>query len=1081
MRQDLKAGDILRTNSRGTLAIVFADRTQIRLGRHSVMRVNAVSRGAPSSLTLERGRAWGRTPRGGGSNLSIETPAATAGIRGTEWAITADDQTTSLQVFSGEVELFNDLGNISVGAGEAATAIFGRAPTRVALVNPVGREQMMYFVALEDGLDLFAGADVPGIALARRGEWEAARAAFANVGSEGRRGSIAAFGTFIADIRLGNDREMPAIDPADPVSYIARSYVESFVGELDASIATANDGLARYPDELALYAVKARAALLQGDAELAREAVGQALARAPNDAAALALNAEIRARYAGEPYAALDEARRAVAANPERIGSYGVLADIRLERGADYEAARVLERAIARDPDNAALHARYAEVMLRQENVEGASAAIERALSIDPSLAIVRVTLAEYHLKLNDPEAAFEAALAASADHPAYSRALIVLAQIYHRLGDDVSAEQQLDAADRLDPNSPLVPLARTAIALDRYAADDAIMAAREAVRRFQARGGVYSSLSENRETGSYVSQAFRFLDLEEWGRYYGDRVFDSFTPSSFFDQALNRPGQPFTVDSEPEFRTGGAGEDFEDLSSFLQGMVLDPLSVTGPDRYLQFSNERFLETEPFVEARDSDTPFEMTYGVELEGLVFDPLPMGFALLADRSTSFDNRIGDVDDQTFGAFAGFEPTPNDRVALIGLLGSESLDENRELGAGATFDREFDEDTNLFIGAYSHRFAARSEFTLFGGHVDISTIRDTRLGGDEPGIGRLILREIGEQDVEARFGGVSYTHSFGRIDLEAGGETIKYDFVSSGAQTVIFETGETVVINESAISFSAEQQRLYVDLRASPRGPFTVQAQAAIVSSDVIAPGLLEENEDRFDFRIGTALEPAAGHWLRAAVSRQSGSAFPFTFAPVTAIGLRENIVPVNFGVQFETLMARWDGEWDDRLFTAVEYQRQTFDSLSIDSPDDVNSFEIDNARISQLVVAANLWVSGNVGLHANYAWNDGSVRGEPAMRIPFLPEHRASSGIRWTHSSRLALQLNLSYTGEQFADPDGTPIADFVTADAEIRFEPFDRRAELRLALINIFDRRFDLGNGTESRGIGMLASARYRF
>ena len=31
MRQDLKAGDVLRTNAGGTLAIVFADQTQIPL------------------------------------------------------------------------------------------------------------------------------------------------------------------------------------------------------------------------------------------------------------------------------------------------------------------------------------------------------------------------------------------------------------------------------------------------------------------------------------------------------------------------------------------------------------------------------------------------------------------------------------------------------------------------------------------------------------------------------------------------------------------------------------------------------------------------------------------------------------------------------------------------------------------------------------------------------------------------------------------------------------------------------------------------------------------------------------------
>ena len=112
-------------------------------------------------------------------------------------------------------------------------------------------------------------------------------------------------------------------------------------------------------------------------------------------------------------------------------------------------------------------------------------------------------------------------------------------------LGDGSGARQQLDAADRLDAESPLTPVARTAIAIQDYRADEAIRGAREALARFQARGGIYSSLSENRFTGSYAAQAFRFAGLDEWARFYGDRVFDSYTASSYFDQALARTPDP--------------------------------------------------------------------------------------------------------------------------------------------------------------------------------------------------------------------------------------------------------------------------------------------------------------------------------------------------------------------------------------------------------------------------------------------------------------------------------------------------------------------------------------------------------
>ena len=46
---------------------------------------------------------------------------------------------------------------------------------------------------------------------------------------------------------------------------------------------------------------------------------------------------------------------------------------------------------------------------------------------------------------------------------------------------------QQLDAAARLDPSDPVVSLARTAIALDQFEADTAILSARDALAKIRA------------------------------------------------------------------------------------------------------------------------------------------------------------------------------------------------------------------------------------------------------------------------------------------------------------------------------------------------------------------------------------------------------------------------------------------------------------------------------------------------------------------------------------------------------------------------------------------------------------------
>ena len=89
LNQDLLDGDVLRTNATGQLAILFADRTQVRLGRNSALQVKKMSQTGDTILNLQSGTIWARAQRGG-QGLTIETPAAAAAIRGTDWTMTVE-------------------------------------------------------------------------------------------------------------------------------------------------------------------------------------------------------------------------------------------------------------------------------------------------------------------------------------------------------------------------------------------------------------------------------------------------------------------------------------------------------------------------------------------------------------------------------------------------------------------------------------------------------------------------------------------------------------------------------------------------------------------------------------------------------------------------------------------------------------------------------------------------------------------------------------------------------------------------------------------------------------------------------
>ncbi|UCG38040.1 MAG: FecR domain-containing protein, partial [bacterium] len=151
MEQDLFQGNFVRTGDYSRMGLLFADRTQIRLNEKTVLQVKQVQPPVPDRggtiLRLNLGRAWTQSrsiPKG----LIMETPSATAAIRGTNWEMAvAEDSTSTLTVLSGEVEFYNDYGRVVVGRNEQARAEMGKAPVKTVLVDP--RERVQWVTAFE--------------------------------------------------------------------------------------------------------------------------------------------------------------------------------------------------------------------------------------------------------------------------------------------------------------------------------------------------------------------------------------------------------------------------------------------------------------------------------------------------------------------------------------------------------------------------------------------------------------------------------------------------------------------------------------------------------------------------------------------------------------------------------------------------------------------------------------------------------------------------------------------------------------------------------------------------------------------
>lgn len=100
--QNLVGGDTIRTNALGKVAILFEDRTQVRVGHNSTLIVKDIARGpnGETLLSLPSGSIYARASRGG-AGVRIETPAAAAAIRGTDWSLSVQGSKTALAVLEG--------------------------------------------------------------------------------------------------------------------------------------------------------------------------------------------------------------------------------------------------------------------------------------------------------------------------------------------------------------------------------------------------------------------------------------------------------------------------------------------------------------------------------------------------------------------------------------------------------------------------------------------------------------------------------------------------------------------------------------------------------------------------------------------------------------------------------------------------------------------------------------------------------------------------------------------------------------------------------------------------------------------
>lgn len=605
VEQALHSGNFVRTAEYSRMGLLFRDRTQIRISEKTLLRIKDTEK--ETRLRIDVGRAWTQSkmlPHG----LYLETPSATAAIRGTDWDLEVDASgRTLITVLSGEVEFFNEFGRVSVGRNESAEALVGKAPTKLVLVRPKDRVQWVTAFAIEplrrislSGRTLAEARQVieqpappseRGRALADLGRWAEAEAAFrealaaapadamAHTGlayvalhrgkpddartqlaraaaQTGHDAQLIALGRIAADVQsedLGAafaaltalTREAQLRQPA---AYLLLADLMLYAGDASRAEGYLQQGLSRFPRDARLGSLLARVYLVTDERAKGRAELAQALQRDPGSYEARVESGEL-ARIEGDERSARQAFGEAIALKPADDRAWFGLGRLSTEKEDVRKARAQLLKALELNSQGTGYQGELGTLETFANNFGAARSAYQAALTRKPDDYVALTGLGLLELKQGHTDAALEAFLRASMTEPRFARVHVYAAVAYYQMGRTAQALEALARASELDDKDPLPHFMASIIHNDQLRPADAIDAARSALRLMPNLKSLNQVASNQRGTTN-LGQAFAFFGMEEWAQSYAQESYNQFWAGSHLFLADRYHGL-FTKNSE--------------------------------------------------------------------------------------------------------------------------------------------------------------------------------------------------------------------------------------------------------------------------------------------------------------------------------------------------------------------------------------------------------------------------------------------------------------------------------------------------------------------------------------------------
>ncbi|WP_246752874.1 TonB-dependent receptor [Sinorhizobium sp. BG8] len=236
--------------------------------------------------------------------------------------------------------------------------------------------------------------------------------------------------------------------------------------------------------------------------------------------------------------------------------------------------------------------------------------------------------------------------------------------------------------------------------------------------------------------------------------------------------------------------------------------------------------------------------------------------------------------------------------------------------------------------------------------------------------------------------------------------------------------------------------------------------------------------------KVDPRIGVAWAPIENHWLRAYYRQDTQMPTNYTLSPISTVGLAPLDLSLFIGGQTETAAVRWDAEWSERFFTAVEYQHQTFDGVAMEIPGLLGYFDTITGKIDRFSISANYWIGGGLGAFGTMSWNDSEdttpVTGGD-FGVPLIPDYVGQVGFTYVSEARWKATVAQTFVGPRVGAKIGAEIDDYNTTDIAFGWKSDSGHLEAGLQLLNAFDNDFEVAYGIPGPGRTILGTIRAKF